>query len=245
MSKLGCCTLQLVLVFVSTTARAQVPDVANAQVETPSATAATPSGPRRDASDPVETPRATAPSDDDAYMDFSLHVPPRPRPHLARAVLAEFGLGVLGIGLGTGITMGLFAAIFWRSPGALVWGSLVVGGIFTFALADAGIYAGGDLTGGRGSSSWTALGILLGAGVGTALGLGVVNGLARPANGGFSDAAVLATTFAMPTLALVGGIVAYELSDRAERRRQERRLALVPVAAPTQHGVSLGLAGRF
>lgn len=242
MSKLGFHTLPMFLVFVGTTALAQAPGVADG---TPTATATTTNGPRRIVRDPGETPRPTAPPDDDECMDCSLHVPPGPRPHRVGAVFAELGLGVLGAGVGTGLTYALVVPAVVSDSARAFYRASAVGALFTFALVDGAIYAGGELTDGRGSASWTTLGILLGAGVGTALGLGVVNALTRPTNGGFSAASVLTTIFAVPALGLAGGIVAYELSDGAERRRLMRGLALVPVAAPMHHGVSYGLAGRF
>jgi len=248
MSKLRFWTLQACLALVSAGALAQTPrpTQTRAEAEAPVGDTASSAAPRALQRESPASPRPTTSEGDDEYLDFSLprvDLDHRPRP--VGAVFAEFGLGVLGIGLGTGITIDLLAATFWRAPDGVVLSSLIVGGVFTFALADAGIYAGGELTGGRGSSSWTALGILLGAGVGTALGLSIVNAMTRPTNGGFSDTSVLVTTFTTPGLGLVGGIVAYELSDRAERRRLTRSVSVVPVAAPMQHGISFGLAGRF
>jgi len=198
-----------------------------------------PSGGGEDVSD-------SAPAADPAeFIDFSIRprsLGPRPRP--GAAVFSEFGLAVLGFGAGTGITMGLLvvSAVVGFYRAFLVIS--VAGAFITFGLTDAALYNAGLATGGRGSAGWTTLGMFLGAGAGALIGYGLIRGAERPGHGA-SGTAQIAGMALMPLFGIAGGILAFELSDRAARRRSAQALSVVPVAGPIEGGLSLGLVGRF
>ncbi|NOY91272.1 MAG: hypothetical protein GXP55_08680 [Deltaproteobacteria bacterium] len=203
------------------------------------------SAPRAGGEDVSRGSELTSSDDPAEFIDFSIR--PKilgPRPHPVTGVLAEFGLALVGVGAGTGITIGLvvIAVEFGSWPGFIITSAL--GALITFGLANAAITGAGLATGGRGSARWTTLGMFLGAGAGALAGYGLIRAAERSGRGA-SDGALMAGMALMPLFSIAGGILAFELSDRAARRRSAQAVSVVPVAGPIEGGLSLGLAGRF
>ncbi|NOY91009.1 MAG: hypothetical protein GXP55_07325 [Deltaproteobacteria bacterium] len=241
MLKIALCCSFAVALAASSSALAQTEDVAG-QGQAAGSSAAELSSPRPGVTAPDPTTQPPQPT----YLDY----PPTaeqhaPRPHPVGSVLAEFGLGSLGLVMGTTITIGVIVAGYDSSSDTTLTMGILFGPALTFALMQAGIYGAGRATGGRGTFWWTTLGLASGLGAGALLGFGLIGALTRHRYGGISDTGALAGTLLTPALGLLGGILGFELSDRKGRSQVPSGLEITPVLSPLRGGLSLGLTGRF
>ncbi len=241
MLKIALCCSFVVALAASSSALAQTEGVAERGLRaSPSASELSPPRPGITAPDQARQPQPPG------YLDYaSTSEAHAPRPHPVGGVLAEFGLGSLGLVAGSTVTIAVIAAGFDSGSDATMTMGILLGPALTFALMQAGIYGGGTATGGRGSFWWTALGLGSGIGAGALLGFGLIGVLTRDRYGGISDTGAVAGTLLMPLLGIAGGILGFELSDRKGRSQVPSGLEITPVLNPVQGGLSFGLTGRF
>jgi hypothetical protein len=112
-----------------------------------------------------------------------------------------------------------------------------------------GVYLGGEITNGNGNYWWTMLGHFTGMAVGCATGYLIMESTLRSSSHELLQPApmIVATV-----IQLTGAIVAYELSNKEKEEspkpssdKAQRGLSVMPVAALTDQGGQLGVAGTF
>lgn len=145
------------------------------------------------------------------------------------------------------VTAGAFTFLVWAAPPV----TLALIPVVPFATAGM-VQAIGDQSGGQARYGRTLLGAAGGMGVGFVVGF--VAGLAV-LDRDSSDYEDEAFGNALPALAVftactatgtaVGSVLAYNLADRANRKRNASRLEIRPSATPLAHGAMASLSGRF
>lgn len=160
------------------------------------------------------------------------------------AGLGMIALGtVVGAAVGSGITCGdpeddsICGALF------TALGAAIGAGVGLAVLYPLGVALGANAAGGRGDAGWTYLRGLIGAAVGASLVLGALG--IHVATGADSAALIISAIVLGAGAAMVGPVIAYEITDHASRTSARTETSWLPTLTVGPHGASAGVVGSF
>ncbi len=156
-------------------------------------------------------------------------------PYVVQYQILTFPLHIVGlaVGVGAGAILSRGGNAGYVFPGILV-ATPLIGGFSTWGV--------GELSGGDGRFWATAVGSL----VGTGLGIGIVVGVDELAGVDFSPiAGAVVTSVLVGMLSTGGAIMGYGLTRDAEGERKKAIQDLQAFTVPNNGGLTIGLSGSF
>lgn len=170
---------------------------------------------------------------------------------VARGILGPLaGLGMFvaptAIGLAVGLATMSNCSGFSSSCLSLLapTAGATIGAIIGLSLYPLGVALGADAVGGRGGTGWAYLGGL----IGTAVGLGIFGAgmaIASSMEGQDQNFVIIPAIILGAGAALVGPVIAYEMSDHSARRSSTPELTWMPTFSVDRYGATAGIAGFF
>lgn len=200
---------------------------------------------------------AQPPSDSNPSFAAAVHAPSPPlepahdpSDPVARGFLGPLaGIGLIGAStllgtvIGTGLTGPCRPTDFCLNALAVAISASIGAGVGLALFYPLGVGLGADALGGRGNIGWAYLGGL----IGTAIGVGLFGAglLVLEATGAQWGHVMVPAIILGAGAALVGPVIAYEMSHHDARSSRAPELTWMPTLNVDRHGATAGLVGIF